>query len=99
MMSRSGARRSRVSTVRRACLEERHDLLWIVMITSAANHGWPGDVSIAKGFRSGGLLVPSVVRPAKIATIESRDADRIGTLPDELWSRVEVALRRTLGFD
>jgi mRNA interferase MazF len=85
--------------VSRGPVGEGHDPLWVVMITSAANRGRPGDVSIAEYFRSGGLPVPSVVRPAKIATIESRDADRIGTLPGELWSLVEVALRRNLGFD
>jgi mRNA interferase MazF len=50
------------------------------MITSAANRGWPGDVPISD-LGMAGLPVQSIVRPAKIATIEARDADRLGALP------------------
>ena len=41
-------------------------VLWAVMITSAANRTWPGDVAIAD-HRALGLPIPSVVRTAKIA--------------------------------
>lgn len=85
--------------VSRGGVGEGHDLLWVVMITSAANRGWPGDVSLAEDFRSVGLPVPSVIRPTKIATIESRDAKWLGALPGELWQRVEATLRAHLGFD
>jgi mRNA interferase MazF len=27
-------------------IEDAHGLLWVLMITSAENRGWPGDVSI-----------------------------------------------------
>lgn len=64
-----------------ASLEERHGLLWVMMITSAQNRGWPGDVFISNGPRSG-LPAPSVVRTAKIATIESKETERIGSLPE-----------------
>ena len=60
-------------------LEERHGLLWVVMITSAENRGWPGDVAVDDLFMAG-LPVASVVRTAKIATIEARDAQRLGRI-------------------
>ena len=31
-----------------AQLQELHGLLWVVMITSAENRGWPDDVPVAK---------------------------------------------------
>ena len=80
-------------------LGERGSLLWVVMITSAENRAWPGDVSLAGHFRKVGLPAPSVVRSSKIATIEGRDADLLGKLGDALWSQVASALRRHLGFD
>jgi mRNA interferase MazF len=61
-------------------LEAKHGLLWLAMITSAANRGWPGDVAISD-INAAGLPIPSIVRPAKIATIEARDAEPLGTLP------------------
>src|SRR4051812_3363304 len=60
-------------------LQARHRLLWLAMITSAANRGWPGDVVISD-LAAAGLPVASIVRPAKIATIEVRDAERLGVL-------------------
>src|SRR6266567_23985 len=50
-------------------LETAHELLWLVMVTSAANRGWPGDVLISD-LAFAGLPIPSIIRPAKIATIE-----------------------------
>ena len=61
-------------------LEATHGLLWLAMITSAANRGWTGDVTISD-LPEAGLPVPSIVRTAKLATIEARDAQRLGTLP------------------
>lgn len=60
-------------------LETSHELLWILMITSATNATWPMDVPITD-LRSAGLPAPSVVRCAKIATIETSHAQKIGTL-------------------
>ena len=51
-----------------AALEDQHELLWVLMITSAENRGWPGDVLI-ENLEGTGLPVPSVIRTAKIATI------------------------------
>src|SRR5947208_17069876 len=58
-------------------LETAHGLLWLVMVTSAANRGWPGDVLVSD-LAVAGLPIPSIIRPAKIATIEARDAEPLG---------------------
>lgn len=46
-----------------------------------------------------GLPVPSLVRSAKIATIEARHADRLGSLPDDVREEVDRALREHLGLE
>lgn len=81
----------------RAALE-RHGLLWVVMITSAENRGWPGDIAIG-GLVSAGLPVPSVVRTAKIATIEAADATRLGRISPALFRKVAAELAAVLGLD
>lgn len=72
-------------------------LLWVLMITSAANRGWRGDVPVVREHEAAGLPVPSIVRTAKVATIERRRADRIGRLPDTLWQEVARNLDAHLG--
>jgi len=69
-------------------LETAHGLLWLAMITSAGNRGWPGDAAVSD-LGAAGLPIPSIVRPAKVATIEARDAERLGHLP--VPDRVSVA--------
>ncbi|MBF0167322.1 MAG: type II toxin-antitoxin system PemK/MazF family toxin [Alphaproteobacteria bacterium] len=54
-------------------------LLWVLMITSAGNRGWPSDVEISD-LEIAGLPAPSLVRTAKIATIEAGDAEALGKL-------------------
>jgi PemK-like, MazF-like toxin of type II toxin-antitoxin system len=61
-------------------LQSKHGLLWLAMITSAEHQGWPGDIIISNQ-RIAGLPAPSIVRPTKIATVEAKDAGRLGTLP------------------
>lgn len=61
-------------------IQPEHGLLWVLMITSAENHGWPGDVLVSN-LSVAGLPAESVVRTAKIATIEIKEAERIGSLP------------------
>lgn len=60
-------------------IEESHGLLWVVMITSAENRGWQGDVAVEDLARAG-LPAPSVIRCAKIATIEAGDAVGLGSI-------------------
>jgi mRNA interferase MazF len=71
-------------------------LLWVLMVTSADNRGWPGDVSISDLVEAG-LPAPSVVRTAKIATIEAGDAEPIGRLPEADRQQVARALHESLG--
>ena len=65
------------------------------MITSAEHHGWPGDIVISD-LRGAGLPAPSIVRPAKIATIDARDAGPLGTLPAKDREAVRTYLRQRL---
>ena len=78
-----------------AGLQDAHNLLWVVMITSAENRGWPNDVPITALVRAG-LPVPSVVRPAKIATIEAADAAKLGNISETQLRKVMDAIHREL---
>ena len=57
-------------------------LVWVAMVTSLENRPWPGDISLAAAHGRFGLPQPCVIRPAKIATIEARGAERIGALDE-----------------
>lgn len=71
-------------------------LLWVLMVTSAANRGWTGDVTISD-LTQAGLPAPSIVRSAKIATIEATDAEPIGHLPLPDRQQIAAILHQTLG--
>jgi len=73
-------------------LEATHGLLWVAMITSAANRGWEGDVTISD-LQAARLPIPSIVRTAKLATIEARDGQRLGALPPADQKLVSRSLR------
>ena len=70
-------------------------LLWVLMITSAENRGWFDDVTISDLALSG-LPVASIVRTAKVATIESADAEHLGTLPTLERPMVATNIRKLL---
>jgi mRNA interferase MazF len=70
-------------------------VVWVLMITSAENRPWPGDVPISD-LATAGLPVASVVRPAKVATVEIARLERIGTLPARDEAGVRRHLRRLL---
>ena len=70
-------------------------LLWVLMVTSAGNRAWPGDV-VVSDLAEAGLPAASVVRPAKIATVEAGEVERIGCLPRADRSQVEESLRYSL---
>lgn len=63
-------------------------LVWILMITSAANRTWPDDVPLPHDTGITGLRSASIVRCRKIATIDAQLADPIGTAPAEVMSSV-----------
>ena len=67
-------------------------LLWVLMITSAANKGWQGDVSLEQDFAACGLNVPCVIRTAKISTIEMDRARKSGALTADLLAQVRAKL-------
>lgn len=67
-------------------------LLWVVMVTAAANRPWPGDVPIAD-HTAAGLPIPSVIRTAKIATLDAHRAEPRGRVSPETLA----AVRREIG--
>ena len=71
------------------------DLLWVLMITAAANRGWPDDVTI-DDHAAAGLPIPSIVRTAKIATIVAADSRPLGVLPTQATARIATILRQRL---
>ncbi|MEP7454930.1 type II toxin-antitoxin system PemK/MazF family toxin [Phyllobacterium sp. SB3] len=62
-------------------------LLWVLMITSAENKKWPGDI-VVEDLPATGLPIVSLVRTSKIATIETGDAEVIGQISDPLLALV-----------
>lgn len=72
-------------------------VLWVAMITSADNETWASDVPIGDLARAG-LPAASVVRPAKIASIDpARVLRRAGKLDKATARIVSQRLRRFLG--
>lgn len=78
-------------------LEDGHRLVWVVMITSAENRGWSGDVPITD-LTLAGLPAPSLIRTAKIVTIDAADATRLGKVSAASFRKVLAALGRDLGL-
>lgn len=76
-------------------IQADHGLLWVLMITSAENRGWPGDVAIMD-LGKAGLPVASVIRTAKIATIEAKEAEKLGSIGPNEKSAVESLLSAQL---
>jgi mRNA interferase MazF len=73
-----------------------HGLLWVLMITSAENRGWPGDVPVSDIVEAG-LPAPSIVRTAKIATIEAVDASKLGQVSPSVLKKVLRRVALELG--
>jgi mRNA interferase MazF len=72
-------------------------LLWVLMITSAENRPWAGDIELAP-LHGTGLSAPSVVRTAKIATIDRGRAEARGTIAPAVLDAVRAAVRARLGL-
>jgi mRNA interferase MazF len=73
-------------------------LLWVIMITSAANSGWRDDVSIEDCHADCGLPVPCVIRTAKISTVEAKSARLTGAVPMTILTKVRELVGRHVGL-
>jgi mRNA interferase MazF len=82
--------------VSRGGLGESGHLLWVAMITSAENRSWADDVPFGDTYVKAGLPAPSLVRPCKLATIESGHAEKIGRVNEDLLERVVAYLQRSI---
>lgn len=71
-------------------------LLWVVMITSAENRGWQGDVDIPDAGKAG-LPAPSVIRTAKIATIDLARAEPKGRIDPPVLAAARAEIAKRLG--
>ncbi|NJD30894.1 MAG: type II toxin-antitoxin system PemK/MazF family toxin [Gammaproteobacteria bacterium] len=79
-------------------LSDSAGMYYVAMITSAAHPAWQGDVPVSD-LRAAGLPAASVVRPAKIATIDERALIRaIGKLPKSDREQVASSIHRFLAF-
>lgn len=80
-------------------LQQKFGLVWLLMITSADNKAWSCDAAVSD-LAAAGLPAPSVVRPAKIATV---DADRIlrraGRLAAKDTAAVKAAIKKLSGME
>ncbi|MGB8602984.1 MAG: type II toxin-antitoxin system PemK/MazF family toxin [Rhizomicrobium sp.] len=73
-------------------LQARYGLVWLMMITSADNPPWDCDMAVSD-LTAAGLPAPSVIRPAKIATVDaSRILRRAGHLPERDIAAVKKML-------
>ena len=91
-----GDKRRPALIVSASALAVRHKLYWLLMITSVMDPEWRGDVAI-ENLKRAGLPVASVVRTAKITTLqEDRILGRIGTLDLRERAQVKKALKEWL---
>ena len=78
-------------------LERQHGLVWLAMVTSAGNRRWDSDITVSD-LTLTGLPAPSLVRPAKIATVDGeRILRRIGKLPAKDARAVAAQIKKLLG--
>lgn len=84
-------RQHRPALVVAAGLGADRQMVWVLMITSAENRRWPDDIEVGEPLAIG-LPVPSVVRTAKIATVEADRIERVGSLTAEVAASVRQAL-------
>ena len=70
-------------------------LLWVLMITSAENAPWAGDIPI-EDFAAAGLPAPSVIRTSKIGTVEVHQSELAGQISARTMARVAKRLAANL---
>jgi mRNA interferase MazF len=92
----SGDKRRPALIVSAEMLSKEHRLYWLVMITSVVDPKWAGDIEI-KDFVKAGLPVRSIIRTAKIATLqEDRILGRLGHLDRKESQQVVAQLDKWL---
>jgi mRNA interferase MazF len=94
-VERAATKRRPALVISQPRLVSQTGLLWIVMITSAANPAWPDDIAV-DDLGLAGLTKPSVVRPAKITTVEALRARPIGRVTAGVAAKVRAALAALL---
>jgi mRNA interferase MazF len=82
--------------VSNGAIGENGGLIWVAMITAAENRAWQGDCPIID-FAAAGLPIASVVRAAKITTIETQDAQPLGRLSETLVEQVMQTIAGLMG--
>jgi mRNA interferase MazF len=87
--ARTTARRPALVLASAGPTENPSLLVWALMITSAENRGWPDDVPV-DDLVLAGLPAPSVVRCAKIATLDAARAEPLGRLSPDTLSAVRA---------
>ena len=76
-------------------ITHQHGLIWLAMITSADNQRWEHDIAVEG--KHTGLSSPSVIRVAKLATIDASRIIRVaGKLNPETFDRVQAEIDRNL---
>jgi mRNA interferase MazF len=80
-----------------APIEGDEPLLWVLMVTTAANRGWSDDVSLETRYAECSLNVPCIIRTAKISAVEQRRARMLGALPADIFAEVRGRVARHLG--
>lgn len=93
---RAAMQRRPALVISRTELEARTGLVWVLMITAAENRAWDDDVPIPD-HHAVGLPIPSIVRPAKVATVDAARAQFRGKLPAAVARRVAAAVRTIIG--
>lgn len=89
---RSTRQRRPALVISRGGVGDQAALVWVLMITSADNRAWPGDISIGPDYADCGLPAPSVIRTAKIATIDAASAQAVGRIQADLMQRIKAAV-------
>jgi mRNA interferase MazF len=96
-MDRSAEKRRPALVVSDSYLHEKFGLVWVAMITSAANPPLPCDIAIAN-LEQAGLPSPSIIRPAKLAVIETiRVLRRAGRLDAPGAKKVAAEMNLMMG--
>jgi mRNA interferase MazF len=71
-------------------------LVWVLMITSAENRRWAGDIPLGPDQEMAGLSSASVIRPCKIATVDAADLHPLGRISSALQEETRGAVASLL---